>query len=40
MLELQDIFSGNKAQAQYDAANLIQGQAGKAFLENLVENGM
>ncbi|HEV3036480.1 MAG TPA: SDR family NAD(P)-dependent oxidoreductase [Candidatus Angelobacter sp.] len=34
--ELEDVFYGNIREAQYSARNLMEGQAGKAFLENLL----
>ncbi|MGA3089271.1 MAG: SDR family NAD(P)-dependent oxidoreductase, partial [Terriglobales bacterium] len=36
--ELEDVFYGNIKEAQFSARNLIEGQAGKAFLENLLAN--
>ncbi|MCU1349408.1 MAG: pksN 10, partial [Acidobacteria bacterium] len=36
--ELEDVFAGNVREARFDAGNLIDGPAGKTFLENLVAN--
>ncbi|HEU4888424.1 MAG TPA: SDR family NAD(P)-dependent oxidoreductase, partial [Thermoanaerobaculia bacterium] len=36
--ELEDVFYGNLREAQYGAGNLIDGAAGKVFLESLLTN--
>ena len=36
--ELEDVFDGNIKEAQNSARSLIEGQAGKAFLQNLLAN--